>query len=317
MVRHTIRVIRYNGISFGLLLEAALALHKQHVLVYFQVNKQLSLGSSAPQQITKVMNLSSITSLTELLPSHDLLIGVQGQGVWRYKVSSPNEQRGHLTQISTSPFQYVTPFNLSVKGKLLYIAGTHGLSIRDLDSLDSAERLIDSNAVFDLAWLDQKPNRTLAYTCGELGIAYVNSSYESSKIIFSRSAEGKACRGLVSLPASDQSKSTLGHFALFEDRLYYIENQNVFRVPCPRFKVNWGQKPFIDQSGQLWIPTQKALLRYGHYQEARKAALQGEFLQPKESLAIANGRALYQLSHQTKVRGEVNEDASNSYHRFG
>ena len=159
------------------------------------------------------------------------------------------------------------------------------------------EYLIDSNAVFDLAWQSVRYSRKSLYSCGELGVASVDVKDRSSKIIFSRFDEGKTCRGLVALPSSDDNPGIQGRiFALFEDRLYYIEGRQVYRVASPAFNATWGQKPYIDQEGQLWVPTQQALLRFGSYQAVRTAALNGSFVNPQENLALANSKALHQLA---------------------
>ena len=304
-------LIRYDGMSFETIdLEANFGAQSTHQLDR-QPSGQNSVASSSnplqtvkPKQ-TRLTTVSEITSLVELLPSHDLLIGIQGQGVWRYHTKSYDKHRSRLTRVSASTFQHITPFSLSVKGNLLYIAGTHGLSVRNLKkgAVSNDERLILSDAVFDLAWVDKGNDSVSAYTCGERGLAYVNDYEGVAKLIFSRTDEGKTCRGITALPPGDDHEGEAGHFALFEDRVYYIESQQVFRVASPGFKSNWGQKPFIDQGGQLWIPTQKALLRYGHYQDIRHAALQGEFVHPQESLAIVNSKALHQLNPQSRSLG--------------
>ena len=300
-------LLRYDGISFETVdLEANFGAQSNHRPdrqpsgqnnVHLPVNP---LQPAKPEQ-TRLTTLSEITSMVELFPSHDLLIGIQGQGVWRYHIKSYDKHRSRLTRVSASTFQHITPFNLSVKDNLLYIAGTHGLSVRKLNkgAVHDDERLILPHAVFDLAWAGKGNRSVSAYTCGELGLAYVNDHRGTAKLIFSRADEGKTCRGITALPPRDDHEGEAGHFALFEDRLYYIESQQVFRVASPGFKSTWGQKPFIDQGGQLWIPTQKALLRYGHYRDIRHAALQGEFVQPQESLAIVNSKALHQLNPQS------------------
>lgn len=240
----------------------------------------------------------NVTSLSNVVDSEDLYIGIHSRGLWHFHNSVPYS----IEKMSSPLHQHSTPFvTLEVKDGV-YVGGTHGLSKIDTRSKPYREELLDAGPIFDLARV-KSVTKDEMLGCGESGLILLDLESQSLKLLFSRAEEAKGCRGVVSYSSQNTPNSDLvsGAFALFEDHLYLVENENVYQLTIPSIKAAWGQKPYLDKEQYLWIPTDQYLYRFAHYTEVRSQALAGQRIEPIERFDLPFTRAMHEQPRRSPV----------------